>query len=68
MITKLTVIKHFWTYHQVTIINDGQLITLSMSESELKRIQKRSKKQNLYSRPASFAARLIMGIRIILGR
>lgn len=68
MITRLTAKKEFWTYHQITIIDQGELVTLSISNAELEKIQKRSARQKLYRRSASLLARLIMALRIILGR
>lgn len=68
MITRLTAIKEFWTYHQITIIDQGELVTLSISNAELEKIQKRAARQKLYRRSASLFARLIMALRIIIGR
>ena len=68
MITRLTKIKDFWTYYYVTIIDKDEIVTLCISQGELQRIQKRSRKQELYRRPASFVARLVMAFKIIVGK
>ena len=68
MITRLTKIKNFWTYYYVTVIDKDDIVTLCISESELHRIKKRSQKKELYKKPASFVARLVMAFKIIVSK
>ena len=68
MITKLTAVTEFWTYHYITIIDNNEIVTIAINNSELYKIQKRSDRLNLLRQRASLWQRLVMAYRIVLGR
>ncbi len=68
MITKLTAVTEFWTYHYITIIDNNEIITIAINNSELYKIQKRSDRLNLLRQRASLWQRLVMAYRIIRGK
>lgn len=68
MITKLTAVTEFWTYHYITIIDNNEIVTIAINNSELYKIQKRSDRLNLLRQRASLWQRLVMAYRIIRGK